>query len=381
MLLVLALVVGMLPLGVLSVYAAANIEIELTSQEILWVDANKCSAEGPRGAWLSFVIKNTGDEDLTDVVVTFAGFTGTNASFFVTPSDLTRTFSTIAAGSQEPVYYYVDYSEVCNNPAGGGTPYDGYTADYTLTVASNELADAVYNGAVVTDELLTASAAGIALTSVLGPGVYVGQLLTQTVEYEFGNNTDLFFQPGGEAGFDDACLRLVGSEITAVTGTVDTALIGQKDRLHFPDADVAGGGGTISVTYTWEVLCVNAEETLHPWAAAKSGNKYKYTGFAASQIVPAATEEIDISKSVDPTYLETPTSDGGYGAGIVKYSVVLSNTALVPLVVSQITDVLPACMVMVDSTASGSEVTSGNSTSVPSAGATGTVTWVGKSLG
>ena len=46
--------------------------ITLTSQEVLWVDANKCSAEGPRGAWLSHTITNPSmTTALTDVVVTF----------------------------------------------------------------------------------------------------------------------------------------------------------------------------------------------------------------------------------------------------------------------------------------------------------------------
>jgi hypothetical protein len=161
----------------------------------------------------------------------------------------------------------------------------------------------VRNSTVTPNELLTANAAGVALNSVLGPGSYVGQLLTQTVQYSFGNNADLFFQPAAEAGFDDACLRLVGSQITAVSGTVSPALVGLEDRLWFPTASVPAGGGTISVTYAWQVLCVNRVQTLHPWAAAKSGQKYKYTGLAASTILPAATSSLTIGKLVTPNLL------------------------------------------------------------------------------
>ena len=40
--------------------APAPLTITLTSQETIWLDANKCNAQGPRGAWLSFEITNTG---------------------------------------------------------------------------------------------------------------------------------------------------------------------------------------------------------------------------------------------------------------------------------------------------------------------------------
>ena len=65
---------------------------------------------------------------------------------------------------------------------------------------------------------------------------------------------------------------------TGVTGTVPTTLVGQQDALWFPSASSGGSGGTIDVTFTWKILCVNQSQTLHPWAAAKSGQKYKYTG-------------------------------------------------------------------------------------------------------
>ena len=186
--------------------------ITLTSQEVMWIDANMCSAAGPRGAWLSFTITNNTASPLNNVVVTFAGFTGANASLFVMPSDLTRTFSTLAVGEVVPVYYYVDYSAVCTAPScGGGCNFDCFTANYTLTVSSTGNPNVVRNGTVTTDCLLTASAAGISQSSVLGPGYFVGQTFTQTVVYSFGNNTDLSFQPAGDAGFQDDCLRHIGT--------------------------------------------------------------------------------------------------------------------------------------------------------------------------
>src|SRR5690606_26675065 len=147
------LLIGILILAATTSFAQT---ITLTSQEKMWIDANKCTAEGPGGAWLSFIITNNTGNDLTDVVVTFNGFTGTNASYFLPPNDLSREFSVLQPGAIVPVYFYVDYSEVCNHPHGGGTSYDGYTADYSITVSSSENSDVVRNGTITTDELLSA---------------------------------------------------------------------------------------------------------------------------------------------------------------------------------------------------------------------------------
>ncbi len=367
---------------------AAALTVAPSSQQTFWLDDNKCNAQGPRAAWLSFIIKNTGTTAATNVTVTFAGFTGTNASHFCagpfsgssspftcTPTDLTRTFSTIAAGAQEPVYFYVDYSEVCNHNQGGGNPYSGYVANYTVTASATGVTPVVYNGTVATDGLLTASAAGVAANTTLGPGFWVGQLLAQTVTYNFGNNSDLFFQPAGDAGFDAACIRLVGSEITNVDGTVSTSLIGLKDQLWFPTASVSGGGGNIYMTYTWQILCVNRSQTLHPWASAKSGSKYKYSGFQYSTVFPASVPALTASKTVSPASLTDNTG------GPVTWTVTFTNPTAVPLVLSKITDVLPSCMSINDPAATGSQVTAANSSSIPAVGATGTVSWVGIDLG
>jgi Thrombospondin type 3 repeat len=352
----------------------APLTITSTSQETMWLDANKCNAQGPRGAWLSFVVTNTGATSLTNVTATFAGFTGTNGTYFEAPTDLVRTFSTLAAGATQPVYFYVDYSEVCNHSQGGGSPFAGYTANYTLSANATGFTAVVRNGALTTNELLTASAAGIAVTSTLGPGTFVGQLLTQTVQYSFGNNSDLFFQPAGEAGFDDSCIRLVGSEITALSGITGVS-VGDKNKLWFPTAAAAASNNTINLTYTWEIRCENVVETVHPWAAAKSGQKYKYTGFAASMIVPTANPALTVAKSVSPASLNDNTG------GPVTWTVTFTNSAAVPIVLASITDVLPACMSINDPAATGSGVTAGNSSSIPSVGATGTVSWVGIDLG
>lgn len=350
----------------------------LTAQETMWVDANKCNAEGPRGAWLSFIITNASGVTQNDVSVTFAGFTGTNAAYFKATADPVRQIGTLAANETVAVYFYVDYAEVCNHPQGGGSPYAGYTANYTVT-ATGSGGTTVYNGTVTTNELLTAAAAGTVTGAVLGPGTVVGQILTQSVTYSFGNNSDLFFQPAAEAGFKDTCLRLVDSKLTAVTGNVTGVTVGDNNRLHFPNASVGGGGGTITITYYWEVRCANTSQTVSPWAAAKSGQKYKYTGIAdATQkvTVPAATQSISVSKTAAPVCLPANSTDP------VIYTVTFTNSfAGAEVTLNSIADALPSCMTIANPATATSQVTAANSSSIPSVGASGTVNWVGKYRG
>lgn len=265
----------------------AVFSIAPTAQSTMWVDANKCNAQGPRGAWLSFVVTNTSGVTQTGVTITFAGFTGANATYFKATQDPLRTVGTLEPGQSTVAYFYVDYAEVCLHNKGGGSPYSGYTANYTVTAASSSTSD-VYSGTVTTNELQTTAAAGLVTSNVLGPGAYVGQILPQTVTYSFGVNKDLFFQPAIEANFNDACWRLVDSAITATTGQVVGITLPQANRLWFPNAETKSDA-TITVTYYWESLCSGAAQTVTPWAAAKSGSPYKYSGASGATLIPPAS--------------------------------------------------------------------------------------------
>jgi PKD domain. len=82
-------------------------------------------------------------------------------------------------------------------------------------------------------------------------------------------------------------------------------------------------------------------------------------------------------KSVNPTFLPTATSDGGFGAGIAEWTVTLTNSGTEPVVVSKIYDVIPSCMTISDPSVPSSGVNDVNSYEEPLVGATGMVTWEG----
>ncbi len=353
----------------------AVFSITPTAQSTMWLDANKCNAQGPRGAWLSFVVTNTSGVTQTDVKITFAGFTGANATYFKATQDPLRTVGALEAGQSTVAYFYVDYAEVCNHPHGGGTIYDGYTANYTVTAASSS-ASIVYSGTVTTAELLSAEAAGVVASNVLGPGAYVGQILPQAVTYSFGVNNDLFFQPAIEANFNDLCWRLVDSAITATTGQVTGVTVPQGNRLWFPDA-ATKSNGTITVTYYWESLCSAGAQTVTPWAAAKSGQKYKYSGASGTNPIPPASAAPVTAIKTGPACVDEANK-----ALPVTYTVVFSNSwSGGAIILKSITDQLPACMKIMSSSIGLSDVKAANSSSMPLPGAGGTVSWVGKYLG
>ncbi len=352
-------------------------QIILTSQEKFWVDANNCGASGPVGAWLSFTINNNTGSSLNNVKVTFSGFTGSHPHLFKHPKDTFRTFSSIAPGQKIPVYYYIDYSLVC----GAGTPYDNKSANYSITVTSSSHATVVRNGTISTGDLLSANAAGIATSSTLSSSnIFVGQQFTQTVIYTFGNNSDLFFQPISAANFPDHQIRLIDSRITAVSGGV-TGLLNMSDSLHFPNASVPGGGGSITVEYSWKSIGLNNPVTIRPYAAAKSGQKYKYSGLSASTIIPASTMGLSVQKTVNPSFLITPTTDAGFGNGIVEWTVQLINSTSNPIAVNKILDSIVPCMTMAMPIAPTSQISLANSESVPLVGTNNWVSWIGKDAG
>ena len=334
--------------------ASQTATLTLTSWETMWIDSNKPDAEGPQSGFLSFLVTNTGTERLDDVVVTFSGFSST--TYFKNPADLTRQFNSMDPGEVVPVYFYVDYT-AADSPA--------LSATYSLTVTSSTSGSttlASHNGTVTSASSISANAGGSDVTNVLGPGIYVGQILTQTVNYRYGNNTATSFQPLGISGFPDAVFRLVGNELTGISGYASGAgkaptgiAVGDHDMLYWPSSNVPDSGTVFTMVYYWEVLSAGTVTALRPWADATSGTQYKYLYKTTESALPAAQQAaIAVTKSVTPMELDTNTSDGGYGPGIVKYTVTFTNTSTapnaVPIAVTKIVDSLPTGFHMVDST-------------------------------
>jgi len=391
--------------------ASAAVTMDLRSHEIMYHDSNKPNTEGPRASYLCWYIYNDDSVNtLYDVTVDFTGFynpsvtpTSPAAPLFADPSDKQRVFNSLGPNEGVAVYFYVDfYGASVYGATLSPKSWTGLSADYDIVVNAattpGGTLSQVYDTGTRTVSMassISANAGGSDVSSILGPGVYVGQILSQTVVYKFGNNEDVSFQPIGITGFEDGVFRLVGSELTNISGystnpdKSPTGInIGDKDRLYWPGSDVPDSGTEFEMTYYWEVLEADISSIIHPWAIGLSGNDFKYlmdpTG--SSELPAADPAPLAVSKTVDPTYFAS-------GPGTVTYTVEFTNTLTDPpapytpsdlaITLSQIVDELPYApedpddVSMVDSTYTGSEITTANSSQVPAENDTQTVTWKG----
>ncbi|MFC7537864.1 hypothetical protein ACFQPG_10885 [Sphingomonas sp. GCM10030256] len=207
----------------------------------------------------------------------------------------------------------------------------------------------------------------------------VGQTVYFDAAYDFGGTTaddEYFLQPAGGQNFNAGCFRLAGTEVMA--SNVAGVPAGTKDTLYFIQSSAQTGNGyRITVRYAFQYLCAGSSTVARPYAAQTSGNtNIKYTGnydgtSSISLTYPGATNPFTITKTVD-----TPLAFAGTSAPLT-YMVTISNPSRYPSVISRIVDVLPAGTSF-ESMASGSDVTTANSSTVPAVGATGTISFVGR---
>lgn len=336
-----------------------------TNVQSMAIDSNKCATDGPRAAYVGGVITNTGPGTVTNVVATM-GTLG-NGFFLAGGQTATQAIGTLAAGESTGVYWFVGYG--CA---------DAVSATPTVTITSSTLPSTTAL-TLTAREAISANAGGRVTSSLLGPGAVVGQTIYFDATYEFGGTgagDEYFLQPSGGQNFNAGCFRLVRSQIQSSTVTAIAA--GTQSRQYFVASSAQPGSGySVTVRYFFEYQCAGASTTARPYAVQTSGSSnIKYTGnFDGSGSIsisfPGATNPFTIAKSANITtgYAGTATT--------IQYTVTVSNPSSNPSRISQFVDTLPAGASFV-AIGGASGVTAANSSSVPSAGATGTIMFVGK---
>lgn len=336
-----------------------------TNTQSMIVDSNKCPSEGPTAMYVGGIVSNTGPTIVTNIN---AALSGLNASVYLAGGQTaTQPIGALDAGESVGVYWFTGYS--CTN---------GATAAPTIMITSSTTT--VTRPLVLTVRAaISANAGGNVASATLGPGAVVGQTVYFDATYDFaGSDTgdEFFLQPAGGQNFNAACFRLAGSRITA--STVNAAAVNMVDKLYFiQPSKQSGNGYSIAVRYSFEYQCAGTSSTARPYAVQTSGNtNIKYTGNydgtgSISMTYPAATNPFTISKTVNSALAFAGTS------AALTYTVTISNPSPFASVISRIVDVLPAGVAFAAIDAA-SGVTVANSSSVPAAGATGTITFQGK---
>lgn len=345
-----------------------------TNYQILPVDSNKCPTQGPIAAYIGGVLTNTGSAALTGIE---AELTGLSGSFALTGTQ-TPIFSvgSLAAGDTAYVAWHITYP--CD-PSTKGNP--GPTITPTITITDDVGNLSVDNLTLESKKSISANAGGQVLSTTLGAGAIVGQTITADVSYDFGgiDHGNLFYlQPAGNTDFDARCLRLTGIEI--IGSNITAVPVGSIDQLYFQSpVSQSGNGYFVDVRYSFKYLCAGTTSTARPYALQTSGStNLKYTGNydgagALNFNFPTSTNPYVVSKTASVSEFEQST-----GPHIVTYTVTVQNPSAYNGVIDGITDVLPtgATFIALDS---ASDVTSTNSSSLPTNGDGGTLNFAGYS--
>ncbi|HXV99395.1 MAG TPA: hypothetical protein VEC93_13310, partial [Anaerolineae bacterium] len=169
----------------------AGLEINLRGTSLFFMDSNSfCSTsanqQGPDGLWLPVVVTNTTlTETYTGLEMTFS------PSISTTADDPVRYLGNLGPGESISVFYFVDYRELRDHPSCSNGIDGWFSEPYTLTITSVD--NSLTGPASFTDtfdsvSMISANAGGLLISDTIGPGAAVGQVLTQTTVYKFGNN-------------------------------------------------------------------------------------------------------------------------------------------------------------------------------------------------
>ncbi len=359
--------------GVLTPSVARALEIEMVTDPFVVSDSNQCnSGDSPHTAYVGFRVTNDTGSTVTDLEATITGAT-TDFSLTGSGNQLeTQYIGTLNPNDSRTVYWHIEYP--CHTNKGSQPPAPSNTFTVTVTDANTSAVIDSGTGTVTSNSSLSAAAGGQIISTELGDGAVLGQVITYDVVYSFGNvqNLDRFnIQPAGNTDFRSDCFQLLTTEI--LESEVNAIQVGDVDRLFYESDTAQGGSGnTAKVRYYFLYLCDGVTSTASPYSAQTSGNtSMKYSGNfeeAGTTIsFPAATNSFSVTKTVTPGSL----TDGG----TATYTITITNNSpTFDARIDRITDVLPSGVTF------GSTTTSITGTvSEPANGDTGTIEWLSQS--
>jgi hypothetical protein len=330
------------------------------------VDAN--SPATITSAYVGFEVKNN-----TGSAVTYSGIklaiTGINTSVagqnyaLLSPVNGITNIGTLAPGESKICYYYVSYPA---HTTAQGT--------FNLQLSNNTPGVKTQSIVVNNRSCISANAGGTATQSFTNQDL-IGGIVIDEVTYAVGNaknGDETDFQVAVSSQFDPTKILLLKTEV--ISSTVPGIVVGATDSLYYVLTANASTGATVTVRWTFRIAGFNFTTYLLPCAGSTSGaSNYKYAlnsalGQGSPVTVSAAANPLTITKTSDKsTYLiNTPAI----------FTVTICNPAAFGVTIDKITDELPAGFTFQNINA-GSDVTSTNATTTPSAGATGTITFDG----
>jgi fimbrial isopeptide formation D2 family protein len=337
-----------------------------TGAQPMAIDSNQCTTKGPRSAYVGGTITTSGAETNIQAAISGLGNGFSLADTATTPQLATQVIGSLPASTTVGVYWLVNYGCV-----------DGASTTVTITLTSSA-GTVTKNVTLTARSSISANAGGQVTSWTLGNGAVVGQTIYFDAQYDFGGsslNDEFIFQPNGSQSFDAGCFRLVKTQVisTNITGVP----VNTPYQLYFLQTAAQPGNGYFAkIRYYFEYQCAGATTSARPYALQTSGNSLKYTGNydgtgSVSISFPGATNPFTITKTADVSSAQCCS------ATTVTYTITVTNPSSYASRISQFVDTLPSGATYVG-LGSGSNVTASNSSSIPSAGSTGTITFTGQ---
>jgi uncharacterized repeat protein (TIGR01451 family) len=269
---------------------------------------------------------------------------------------------TLAPGESKVCYFYISY------PAAVAPQ-----ATFNIQLSDNTASWKTQSFVIRNRSTISANAGGTATQTFTNQDL-IGGLILDDVTYVVGNvqNADESdFQVAVSTQFDPTRITLLGTTVTA--SSVPGIPVGATDSLYFVTGN-GSNGATITVRWTFRITGTNFTTYLLPCAGATSGStNYKY---ALNTSLGSGTP-VTISAAANPLTI-TKTSDKSlYGiSSPAIFTITITNPGAYGVTIDKITDQLPTGFSFVAFDAA-SQVISSNSTTVPTAGATGNINFEG----
>jgi hypothetical protein len=336
---------------------------------------------GPKAAYVCIEVKNISATTQTGLYLKISSVSSLNTAYYrytlVGPSDSTVVIGTLAPGQSKVCYYFIKYDIYTNTNSAFGT---AGTANCTINYSLNDRgasSSLSYSFNWYNRKSISANAGGLTTNTVVNQDI-VGGKVYDTVRYTIGNaqaGDEVNIEIARDGNFDANKLQLIG--IRVLYSNEPGISAGSTDSTYFSIASPGGGtGGYIRVLYTFQIKAYNFSTILSPYAGTTSGStNYKYaydpTNGSATVTVSATANKLSLSKSV--------SSATSYKNGIVTYTVTMGNSSSqYGIIVDQIIDVLPTGY-SYQGLNGASQVTATNSSTLPTVGSTGTMTFIGGS--
>lgn len=318
-------------------------------------------------AYVGFEVKNNSSSATTysglKFTITSIGTSvvGQNYSLISPVSGIVNA-GTLAPGETKVCYYYVSY------PA-----HTTAQATFNIQLSDNTAGTKTQSFVIYNRSSISANAGGTATQTFTNQDL-IGGLVYDDVVYAVGNvqnGDESDFQVAVSSMFDPTKITLLSTQVTA--STVPGINVGATDSLYFITGN-GSSGATITIRWKFRISATNFTTYLLPCAGATSGaTNYKY---ALNTNLGSGTP-ITVSSSANPLTI-TKTSDHSlYSVSSPAiFTVTISNPGAYGVTIDKITDELPTGFTF-QSFHAASNVVASNSTSVPSTGATGTLTFEG----